>query len=86
MELHEDDARELSVAEGDWVDAVSARGRIGGVAKLTGPHRGLVSTTTLFGELITVLESSDAPDPMLRTPALPLVPVSLEKVADVAAD
>ena len=86
MELHEDDARELHVAEGDWVDAVSARGRIGGVARLTGPHRGLVSTTTLFGELITDLESSDAPDPMLRTPALPLVPVHLEKVADAAAD
>ena len=86
MELHEDDARELSIAEGDWVDAVSARGRMGGVAKLTGGQRGLVSTTTLFGELITDLEASDAPDPMLKTPALPLLPVRLEKVAEAAGD
>ena len=86
MELHEDDAREHSIAEGDWVDAVSARGRMGGVATLTGGQRGLVSTTTLFGELITDLEASDAPDPMLKTAVLPLLPVRLEKLADAADD
>ena len=86
MELHEEDARELSIAAGDWVDAVSAKGRMGGVAQLTGQQRGLVSTTTLFGELITNIEASDAPDPMLKTPALPLLPVRLERLAQAVAD
>ena len=56
------------------------------MARLTGQQRGLVSTTTLFGELITNIEASDDPDPMLKTPALPLLPIRLERLAEAAAD
>ena len=81
MELHEEDAHELGVAKGDWVEAVTPEGRVGGIAQLSGPQRGMISTTTLFAQLITALERSEAPDPMLKVPALPLLPARLEKVA-----
>ena len=84
MEIHEEDAHELGVAEGDWVEAVSPKGRIGGVAQLSGPQRGLISTTMLFGQLITELERSEMPDPMMMAPGLPLMPARLEKVTEVA--
>ena len=80
IEIHQDDAAELGVVEGDWIEAVSPEGRIGGVAHLAGPQRGLISTTMLFGQLITSLEQSESPDPMLKVPALPLLPAKLEKV------
>ena len=85
MELHPEDASHMGIAEGDWVEAVSSKGRMGGVARLTGPQQGLVSTTTLFGQLITELERSEAPDPMLKVPTLPLMPVRIEKMVGVAA-
>ena len=85
MELHPEDARELGVAESDWIEAMSPQGRIGGMARLSGPQRGLVSTTTLFGQLITELERSESPDPMLKVPPLPLLPVRIEKLAGVTA-
>ena len=68
LEINQEDARELGVSEGDWVEALTPRGRIGGVARLSGPQRRLVSTTMLFGQLITDLESSEDSDPMLKVP------------------
>ena len=85
LEIHQEDARELGVSEGDWVEALTSHGRIGGVARLSGPQRRLVSTTMLFGQLITELEASEESDPMLKVPTMPLIPVRVEKVADVAA-
>ena len=85
LEIHEEDARELGVAEGDWVEALTPKGRIGGVARLSGPQRRLISTSTLFGQMITELERSEMPDPMLKVPGLPLLPARLEKVTEVAA-
>ena len=87
VEMHEDDARGLGIAEGDWVEVVSTKRRVRGVATLSGLQRGLMSTTTLFGELITELEASEAADPMLKAPRLPLTPVHVERLStDVAAD
>ena len=74
IQIHPDDATELGIFEGDWIEAHAARGRTAGIADLSGPQRGLVSITTLFGDLITGLARSDAPDPMLSVPTLPLIP------------
>ena len=85
--LHADDAETLSVSEGDQVDVESSVGTIVGVASLSGPLRGIVNVTTLFGQLIWDLERSDEPDPMLKAPTLPLLPVRLLKsTTAVAAD
>ena len=87
VEIHPEDASDLGVSDGDWVEVLSSQGPVRGAARLSGPQRGLVSTTTLFGQLITELERSEAPDPMLKVPGLPLVPARIEKVSfDVAAD
>ena len=47
---------------------------------MSSPQRGLVSVTTLFGQLITRLEASTEPDPMLNVPRLPLVPANVKKL------
>ncbi len=87
VELHREDARELGVQEGDWVEVVWEGSRITGRASLLGPLKGLVSATTLFAELIGDLESSDAADPMLKVPRLPLVAARIQRLTDaVAAD
>ncbi len=87
IQLHPEDAAELGITQGDWVEAISSRGRAVGTADLTGPQRGLVSITTLFGDLITALVNSRRPDPMLNIPTLPLTPVRIVKpAAQVAAD
>ena len=87
IQMHPEDAAELGIHEGDWVEAHSARGRTAGIADLSGPQRGLVSITTLFGDLITGLAQSPDPDPMLTVPTLPLIPVRLLKpAAEAAAD
>ena len=85
--LHAEDAEKLGISDGDSVDVESARGVISGVASLTGPLQGIVNVTTLFGQLIWDLERSDEPDPMLKVPTLPLLPVRVFKsVTAVAAD
>ena len=87
IQLHPEDAADLGIAEGDWVEAISGRGRAVGIAELTGPQRGLVSITTLFGDLITALVRSEDPDPMLNVPTLPLTPARIVKLtAQAAAD
>ena len=86
IELHEEDALEIGIADGDDVEVVHPRGVVSGVARLSGPLRGVVSTTGLFGELILDLESSELPDPMLRTPGLPMLPARVSKPAATAAD
>ena len=87
IQIHPEDATELGIQSGDWIEAMSDRGRAAGIADLTGPQRGLVSITTLFGDLATALAQSDEPDPMLNAPTLPLIPVRLAHLAvEAAAD
>ena len=87
IQIHPEDAAELGIAAGDWVEAQSAGGRAVGMADLTGPQRGLISITTLFGDLATALAQSQESDPMLNAPTLPLIPVRLIKpAAEAAAD
>ena len=87
IQIHPEDATELGIQSGDWIEAMSDRGRAAGIADLTGPQRGLASITTLFGDLATALAQSDEPDPMLNVPTLPLIPVRLAHLAvEAAAD
>ena len=87
VELNREDALELGISEGDWVEVTSPEASTQGKARLSGPCRGLVSTTSLFGQLITDLESSEDPDPMLSVPGLLLVSARVERVSTaVAAD
>ena len=85
VEIHQHDATALGVLEGDAIEVAYRGGRVRGYAQLSGSQQGLVSVTTLFGELITQLDSTDVPDPMLKVPGLPLVPARLEKATDQAA-
>ena len=86
LELHEEDARALGVSKGDQITAVSARKRLHGIVSISSPHRGLISTTALFGQIVTELDRSKDPDPMLKVEGLPLVPVRIELAAEAAAD
>jgi len=86
IDLHEDDARGLGVSDGDWVALVSRAETLRGIVRLSSPHRGLASTTGLFGQLAAELDRSEEPDPMLKVPGLPLVRVRVEKLEGAAAD
>ncbi|MDA0769621.1 MAG: molybdopterin-dependent oxidoreductase [Chloroflexi bacterium] len=87
IEMTAEDAASANVADGDWVDVNFDGGSVQGVVKTTGVQKGVLSVTTLFGQLILDVEASDSPDPMLKVPGLPLVAASIAKVpAEVAAD
>ncbi|MBI4299011.1 MAG: molybdopterin-dependent oxidoreductase [Chloroflexi bacterium] len=79
VEIHPEDATTLGIRDGGWVDLVSSSKRIRAQASVSGAHRGVVSVTYLFGELAASLDAASEPDPMLKVPGLPLVPVRLEK-------
>jgi hypothetical protein len=72
--------------EGDWIEVVSARERLRGVVRISSPHKGLIATTALFGELASELDASDESDPVLKIQGLPLMPVRVERPAEEAAD
>ena len=86
IELHEEDARDLGVSEGEWVELVSDGGRLRGTVSLTSPHKGLVCTTALFGQLAALLDRSKEPDPMLKVEGLPLAAARVERLKEAAAD
>ena len=87
VEMTAGDAASAHLADGDWVDVTFNGGSIRGIVKTTGVQKGVLSVTTLFGQLILELEASDSPDPMLKVPGLPLVAAAIAKVpAEVAAD
>ncbi len=81
VEIHRDDARALSVSRGDSVEVKDERGSTvaSGVAALSSPQPGLVSITTLFGEVASEMQDSENPDPSPRIPGLPLRPVRVVK-------
>lgn len=87
VEVHPDDAAALGITEGEWVEVSYEGGDVHGRAALCGTQRGLLSVTRLFGQMITTIERSRSPDPMLKIPALPLMPASIVRMpAEVAAD
>ena len=80
LELHPEDAAAMGVAPGDVIDVAANGHRIRGLVRTTGPLRGVVSATVLFGELATALDQSPDDDPMLRVPGLHVMPVQVERV------
>ena len=85
IKLHQDDVEALDLTEGDWVEVISARDRIRGIVEPSGPHRGLVASTSLFGEVATEIDRSKDPDPVLNVDGLPLTPVRVERVDEAVA-
>ncbi len=87
VKVHEEDAKAMSLMEGDAVEALDDHGsRLAvGVASLGSPQPGLISVTTLFAEVALGMHDADSPDPSPRIPGLPLQPVRLVKAADLAA-
>ena len=81
VEINAADAQTFGVADGDLLDVVTPLSRVRGRARVNGILPGVVAVTTLFGELATDLQTSEAPDPALRVPGLDVVPARLEKAS-----
>ena len=83
--VHPGDAAALGINDGDEVHVMYEGGGFYGRASLGDTQRGLLSVTTLFGQMITDIERDRSPDPMLKIDGLPLVAASIVKVAVGAA-
>jgi formate dehydrogenase alpha subunit len=85
IEIHPEDASSLGVVEGDRVtitaqsDASASSLPESGLARLSAPHRGFVSVTTLFADVVTGIQNSDEIDTSPSVRGLPLRQVSLAK-------
>ena len=82
VEMSVADAQAFGIADGDLLDVVTPLSRVRGRARVNGMMPGVVATTTLFGELATDMQASDAPDPALRVPGLDVMPARLEKASE----
>jgi predicted molibdopterin-dependent oxidoreductase YjgC len=83
VELHPESAAALGLSDGESVSVVSETDRWDGTVRVTDTVApGVVSMTTLFGELAVALQASEEPDPMARVPGLVVQAVRLERVAD----
>ena len=85
LEIHPEDAQDLDIVDGEFVEVVSSRDRLRGVARLTGVHKGMISHTSLFGDVATRLDASSEPDPIINVEGLPLAKVRVEKLAEAEA-
>jgi predicted molibdopterin-dependent oxidoreductase YjgC len=97
IEIHPEDAADLGVVAGDRVTITAqADGSASplpetGLIRMSSPHRGFVSVTTLFAEVVTGIQDSDGIDTSPSVRGLPLRQVSLAKApvlreAGMAAD
>ena len=82
VDIHPEDADLLGLNSGDNVSLTTFDGEvISGIVTLTeGLHRGLISLTTLFGDLATQLQTSKEHNAMAKVPTLPLRPVRVDKL------
>jgi predicted molibdopterin-dependent oxidoreductase YjgC len=82
VDIHPEDADLLGLSSGDNVSLTTFDGEvINGVVTLTEDlHRGLISLTTLFGDLATQLQTSKEHNAMAKVPTLPLRPVRVDKL------
>ncbi len=82
LQAHPQDARTLGVAEGDAVELVTASGErlVFTVEVRDTLPQGMVSTTALFGELMTEVQASRDPLKMLKVEGLAVTPVRVERV------
>lgn len=84
IELHREDAAWLEIEEGDAVE-VRTNGTVlhGRAVFREGIQRGVISSTFLFGQLMTDLEASQQPNPMAKTPGLSINRARLAKVSSL---
>ena len=82
--LHPDDAKRLKLEDGAAATATTAAGAVyRGLVRTSGSViPGVVSLTTLFGELAACLDSSSNPDPMNHIARLTAAPVRVEAIKD----
>ena len=81
--MTQEDAERSGVREGQTVRAVTPSGpRVQGMVRLSSSALpGVVSLTTLFGDLALALDASEHPDPMNHVPRLEVAPVRLEPIS-----
>ena len=81
VQLNPADAAAWHISEGDLVEISSSGRRFAGIAKLdSAVPPGVVSTTSLFGQMAVDLQTSEDLDPMSRAPGLDIVPAQVTKV------
>jgi len=81
IEIHPVDARLIGVQEGDAIRVLFHESILTGKAFLSeSQHKGVVSCTSLFGQLMVELNESPDPYVMARVPKLITMPASVEKV------
>ena len=81
-DLNYEDADRLGIQDGDLVEIrTPAHSFYARAAIEEGNQPGIVSSTSLFGQLAADLEASDEPDPMSGTPGLVIMPASIDKAS-----
>jgi len=80
LEMHPMDAKSLNLKDGDLVELEGDTVKLKLKVHVNGIQEGLVSTTELFGSYAGRLDSSSAPDPVLNSKNLSLIPVTLKPV------
>ena len=80
-ELSPEAAAATGIKEGDEVSVVTPQGEFAArVSIKESVPAGVVTSTSLFGQLATELQGSNAPDPMAAVPRLYIMPARIEKV------
>ena len=82
VELSPEDAGNLGIEEGDPVEVKTLSRTFQGKAAIKeAAQRGVVSSTSLFGQMAVELEASDEPDPMSGVSGLVITPAAVAKVS-----
>jgi anaerobic selenocysteine-containing dehydrogenase len=77
------DAKALGIAEGDWVQVSSRRGKVKVQAKITDTMPpGVVSMSFHFAECLTNVLTNTALDPLAKMPELKVCAVRVEKISE----
>ena len=66
--------------EGDRVNLTTDTGAIEGVVSLSGPHKGLISITSLFGEIMTDLSQNKDPMAISNIERLNITTANVTKI------
>ena len=80
IEINPEDGHDIGVVEGDKVNLVTDNGDIEGVVSLSGPHKGLISSTSIFGEMMTDLSQDKDPRAISNFRRLNIITASVTKI------
>lgn len=81
VEINPQDAAQLKIGEGDWIEVSSRRGRVGAHAYVTSRvDRGVIFMTFHFAEALGNVLTNPALDPIAKIPELKVCAVQVEKV------